>query len=110
MLAQCRQIAAAFRNADTALFEAYGTSLALSLWPDGSVESQQIAAERRGLRYRVELMTRNAPKVNAARSQKILAGLLGRYPTQQTAYRALFVALGLDPEPPANWTERTPGG
>ena len=108
VLDKCRRIAASFRNADTTLFEAYGSSLAIRLWPEESSEHQQIATERRGLRYRVELMTVNAKRVNSERARKTLAGLIGRYPTEQTAYRALFVDLGLVPDPPANWTEHSP--
>ncbi len=109
VLVQCRQIASAFRHADTSLFEAYGTSLALRLWPDGSAESRQIAEERRALRYRVELMTRNATKINSAQAQRILAPLISRYPTEQATYHALFVALDLVADPPANWTESGAG-
>jgi hypothetical protein len=109
VLGQCRQIAAAFRNADTSLFEAYGSSLALHLWPDGSAESRQIAEERRALRYRVELMTRNEKKINSPQAQRILAPLISRYPTEQATYHALFVALGLVADPPANWTENGAG-
>ena len=35
--------------------------------------------------------------------------LIGRYPTEQAAYHALFVALGLVADPPANWTEHGAG-
>jgi hypothetical protein len=110
VLGQCRQIAAAFRNADTGLLEAYGSTLALRLWPADSVEGQAIATERRGLRYRVELSTRYAAKVNSPQARKTLAMLITRYPTEQTAYRALFVGLGVSPDPPANWTDQSPGG
>jgi hypothetical protein len=106
VLAQCRQIAAAFRHADTALLEAYGSTLALRLWPVDSAEGHEIAAERRALRYRVDLMTRYAAKVNSPQARKTLAALIARYPTEQTAYRALFLELGLKPDPPANWTEQ----
>jgi hypothetical protein len=106
VLAQCRQIAAAFRHADTALLEAYGSTLALRLWPVESVEGHAIAAERRGLRYRVDLMTRNATKINSPQAKKTLATLIARYPTEQTAYRALFVDLGLKPDPPESWTDQ----
>ncbi len=110
VLAQCRRIAEVFRSADTTLLEAFGSSLAIRLWPEGSAESQQIALERRGLRYRVELVTRNTKKVNSPRAQQTLAALISRYPSEQTAYRALFIDLGLEPDPPANWTERPPAG
>ena len=110
VLAQCRQIAAAFRNADTALLEAYGSTLALRLWPLESVEGHAVATERRGLRYRVELATRYAAKVNSPQARMRLATLIARYPTEQAAYRALFLSLGVAPDPPAGWTEQTPGG
>ena len=110
VLVQCRQIAAAFQHADTSVLEAYGTTLALRLWPEDSTEGRAIAAERRGLRYRVELMTRYAAKVNSPQARKMLATMIAKYPTEQTADRALFVALGLAPDPPAGWKDQTPGG
>jgi len=110
VLAQCRRIAAAFRGADTAVLEAYGSSLAIRLWPEGSAESRDIELERRGLRYRVELMTRNTQKVNSPHAQQTLVALISRYPTEQAAYHALFVELGLKPDPPADWTEPVTGG
>jgi len=54
-------------------------------------------------------MTRNVQKVNSPRAQQILASLIGRYTTEQTAYHALFVALGLVADPPAQWTENGSG-
>ena len=110
VLTQCRQIAAAFQHADTSVLEAYGSTLALRLWPEDSAEGRAIAAERRGLRYRVELLTRYATKVNSPQARKTLATMIAKYPTEQTADRALFVALGLDPDPPLSWKDRTPGG
>jgi hypothetical protein len=110
VLTQCRQIAAAFQHADTSVLEAYGSTLALRLWPADSAEGRAIAAERRGLRYRVELMTRYAAKVNSPQARKTLATLITKYPNEQAADRALFVALGLQPDPPVSWTDHTPGG
>jgi hypothetical protein len=110
VLAQCRRIAAAFMKADTVLFEAYGTTLAIRLWPEGSTESQQITVERRGLRYRMEQMRRFAAKFNSPAATRALAGYVQRYPTEQTALGALFADLGMPTEPPANWVDNTPGG
>lgn len=110
VLTQCRQIAAAFRHGDTAFVEAVGSSLAIRLWPDRSPENLAIVSERRALRYRVDLMTRNATKLNSPQALTILAGLLPQYPTEQTAFRALFVHLGLMPDPPAGWVDPQPGG
>jgi len=110
VLAQCRQIAAAFRRADTSLFQMVGMSLGTRLWPEGSVERAQIAAERRALHYRTDLMTRNEGKVNSVAALRSLATLLGQYRTEQEAFHALFIGVGLDPEPPADWVDHTPGG
>lgn len=110
VLTQCRQIAAAFMKADTVLIEAYGSTLAIRLWPEGSAESQQITRQRRGLRYRTEEMTRLAAKFNSPSATRALAGYVQRYPSEQTALRALFTDLGVPPDPPANWVDNTPGG
>jgi hypothetical protein len=109
MLAPCRQIAAAFRQGDTAVVEAYGSSLALNLWPAGSAERVEVAAERRRLRYRVDLMDRNRLRFNSAQATKTLAALVGHYPTEQATYRAFYVRLGLNPDPPDTWKDPTPG-
>ena len=110
VLAQCRQIAAALRRADTSLFQIVGMNLAIRLWPEGSVERAQIAAERRALHYRTDLMNRNEAKVNSVAALRKLAVLLGRYRTEPEAFHALFVELGLNPDPPADWVDHTPGG
>jgi hypothetical protein len=110
MLDPCRQIAAAFRQGDTAVVEAYGSSLALHLWPAGSPERAEVAAERRRLRYRVDLMNRNKTKLNSTQATRTLAGLVGHYPTEQATYRAFYQQLGLNPDPPDNWKDPSPGG
>jgi hypothetical protein len=110
VLAECRRIAAAFMKADTVLFEAYGTTLALRLWPEGSAESQQITMERRAVRYQMEEMGRFAAKFNSPAATRALAGYVQNYPTEQTALRALFTNLGVAPDPPANWVDSSPGG
>jgi hypothetical protein len=110
VLAECRQITTAFRKGDTTLSEMYGSSLAVRLWPAGSPESLEIATERRTLHYRSDLMTRNAAKVNSDGATRTLAAMYVRYPTEQTAFRALFIDLGLNPDPPAGWVDRWPGG
>jgi hypothetical protein len=110
ILVECRQITSAFRKGDTTLSELYGSSLAARLWPTGSPEGLEIATERRILHYRSDLMTRNAAKVNSDGAARTLAAMYVRYPTEQTAFRALFIDLGLNPDPPAGWVDRWPGG
>jgi hypothetical protein len=109
MLDPCRQIAAAFRQGDTAVVEAYGSSLALNLWPSGSPQRVDIATERRQLRYRVDLMDRNKAKLNSSQATKTLAALVGHYPTEQATYRAFYARLGLSPDPPDAWKDPAPG-
>jgi hypothetical protein len=110
ILVECRQITNAFRKGDTTLSEIYGSTLAARLWPAGSPESLEVATERRTLHYRNDLMTRNAAKINSEGATRTLAVLLARYPTEQTAFRALFIDLGLNPDPPAGWVDHWPGG
>ncbi len=92
------------------MVEAYGTSLALNLWPAGSPQRVAVAAERRQLRYRVDLTHRNRAKLNSPQAARTLAAMVGHYPTEQATYRALYIRLGLDPDPPDTWKEATPGG
>ena len=108
VLGQCRRIAAALRQGDTSLIEADGTSLALRLWPAGSAERLEVITERRVLRYQVELMTRYATRLNSPQAVKTLAELIAQYPSQQAAMRALYVHLGLQPDPPAGWVDPQP--
>ncbi len=110
VLALCRRIAAAFMKADTVLFEAYGTTLAIRLWPEGSAESQRIITERRGLRYRMDAMSRLSAKFNSPAATRDLAGYVQRYPSEQSALGALFAQLGVAADPPPNWVDNTPGG
>ncbi len=110
VLAQCRLIAAAFRHGDTYIFQSYGTRLGARLWPEGSAERAQIAAERRALHYWLDMWTAHPRKLNSARSTRILGALYAQYRTEQEAFRALFIRLGLKPDPPADWIDRTPGG
>lgn len=109
-LEKCRLISAALRHSDTALVEASGTSLGVGLWPAASAERQEIVAERRALRYRVEVMTRNEAKLNSPETSRMLATLIPKYPSEQTTMRALYVQLGLDPDPPVGWKDQVPGG
>lgn len=110
VLDQCRRIAAALRRGDTTVIEADGSTLALRLWPAGSAERLEVIKERQVLRYRVELITRYATQLNSPQATQALAGLLTQYPTQQTAFRALYLRLGLQPDPPADWVDPRPDG
>jgi hypothetical protein len=109
MLEPCRQIGVAFQQGDTAVLEAYGSSLALNLWPAGSPQRVDVALERRQLRYRVDLMDHNKAKLNSAQASRTLAALVGHYPTEQATYRAFYVRLGLNPDPPDTWKDPLPG-
>lgn len=110
VLGQCRRIAAALRHGDTSVIEADGSSMALGLWPAGSAERLAIIKERQVLRYRVDLMTRYAAQLNSPQATNALADMLTRYPTQQAVMRALYVRLGLKPDPPSDWVDPQPDG
>ncbi|HEX3835456.1 MAG TPA: hypothetical protein VHW25_00710 [Steroidobacteraceae bacterium] len=110
VLEQCRRIAAALRHGDTTVIEADGSSLALRLWPQDSAERRAVVSERRVLRYRVDLMTHHATQLNSPHAIGILAGLLTQYPSEQATMHALYVQLGLKPDPPADWVDPRPDG
>ncbi len=110
VLGQCRRIAAALRHSDTSVVEADGSSMGLRVWPEGSAERLAVINERQVLRYRVDLMTRYAAQLNSPQATHALAGLLTQYPTQQAAMRALYVRLGLQPDPPSDWVDPQPEG
>lgn len=110
VLAQCRRIATAFRQGDIQLFEGFGSGLAMRLWPEGSAQRRAVAAETRGLHYRMDLMNSNAAKLDSPRATRALAALYPKYPTEQSAFRAWYVDMGLNPDPPAGWVDHTPGG
>ncbi len=109
-LAQCRRIFAALERADTILIESYGNRRAARLWPDGSAESSAIASQRRVLDYRMNLWVEKRGALNSRKATRTLAGLLGRYSTEQEAFLALYADLGLQPDPPAQWRETEPPG
>lgn len=110
VLAQCRQIAAALMKADTVLLEAYGSTLAIRLWPVGSAQRQQVLSQRRVVRYRIDEMSRYPAKFNSPGATRALARYVQRYPSEQLALRALFAELGVPPDPPAKWVDAAPGG
>jgi hypothetical protein len=62
------------------------------------------------LRYRTDAMSRQAAKFNSPPATRDLAGYVQRSASEQTALRALFVDLGVAPDPPAGWVDNTPGG
>jgi hypothetical protein len=110
VLNQCRRIATALRQGDTSLVEADGSTLALRLWPAGSAQRLEVLKERRVLRYRVDLVTRHTAQLNAPQAIGTLAGLVAQYPSEQATMRALYVHLGLKPDPPADWVDPRPDG
>ncbi len=108
VLDQCRRIATAFRNADRTLLEVYGTTLAVGLWSPDSPEGREITAERRGLSYRADLMTNYRTKFGSTQATNSLMANIAKYPTEQAAFRALIADLGLNPDPPASWSDQAP--
>jgi hypothetical protein len=109
VLEQCRGIAQALRQSDSMLIEAFGSTLALRLWPEDSAQARAIQVERRTLSYRADLMARNTTLLNSAAATRALAGYLVQYPTEQGAFRALLLKLGLVADPPPDWQEPPAG-
>lgn len=105
LLQQCRAGATALQHADTIAIAMYGNRLAVRLWPAGSARANEVAAAGRGLAYQMDVMRRNPDQLESPRAQQLLTSLYPRYPTEQDMIRALYIALGLQPDPPAHWRE-----
>ena len=104
VLVQCRRAAETLQHADTISIAMYGTRLAVRLWPNGSARSTEIAAGR-ALAYQMDVMRRNSDRLDSPTALQALARLYPHYPTEQSVIRALYVALGLQPDPPTHWHE-----
>ena len=95
--------------ATSAVVEAYGSSLALNLWPAGSAELADVAPERRAAALPRGADGPQHDKLNSPQAARTLAALVERYPTEQATYRALYVKLGLNPDPPDGWKDPIAG-
>jgi hypothetical protein len=105
VLAQCRRAAETLQHADTISTAMYGNRLAVRLWPSGSARSTEIVAAGRALAYQMDVMRRNSDRLDSPTALQALARLYPHYPTEQSVIRALYVVLGLQPDPPAHWHE-----
>ena len=105
VLLQCRRAAETLQHADTISIAMYGNRLAVRLWPNGSSRSTETAAAARALAYQMDVMRRNSDRLDSPTALQALARLYPHYPTEQSVIRALYVALGLQPDPPAHWHE-----
>ncbi len=111
VLARCRRMIAALEHADSILLESFGNHLAARLWPEDSAEGIALASRRRVLDYQMgPWWSTQQRQLNSPQAIRILAGLLGQYPTEQQAHLAWYANLGLNPNPPADWKKPEPHG
>jgi len=104
-LGRCRKLAGALRHSDTLIVEGLGLSVAQRLWPASSDEYRQAAEGRRVLSYRLRELGRRSPDVTSDEGANRYLVLLAAHRTEQETLVANLVAAGVDPSPPAGWTD-----
>jgi len=110
LLARCRGAAEVLQHADTILVAMYGNRLAVRLWAESSARRAQLAVAGRPLEYQMDLMRSNSDALDSPRALQLLAMLYPHYATEQGVIRALYVKLGLRPDPPVHWRQKVFAG
>ena len=104
-LGSCRKLSGALRHSDTFIIESLGLSMALRVWSASSDEYRQAAAETRVLHYRLRKLGGVSPDLSSDEGAQRHLELLASHRTEQEALIADFVARGINPSPPAAWTD-----
>ena len=110
MLDSCRQIASAFQKGDTAVVEAYGSSLALNLWP-----TQFAATPGRCGRAPPAALPGGSDGPQQGQTQlrrrrrRLWRRWWGITPPNRRLITRFYTRLGLKPDPPDSWKDPTPG-
>jgi hypothetical protein len=102
----CRPLSASLMAGDTFLTEMIGVAIAKRTWPVDSPEWQAASEARRVYRYRSEALldTYDIGEWDEAKAGKYLQ-LVAQHPREQDLVLAQLIALGIDPMPPADWTD-----
>jgi hypothetical protein len=106
-LAACRRLSAVLRHGDTVLIESLGLAVARHVWPASSDEYRQAEDEARVLHYRTSRLPDWSTSLEG--TNHYLA-LLATHRTEQEAIIADLLASGVNPDPPAGWTEPSLAG
>ena len=102
----CRSLSASLMAGDTFLTEMIGVAIAKRAWPVDSPQWQAASEARRVYRYRSEAWqdTDWVDEWNDAKGREYLE-LFAQHRREQDVMLAQLVALGIDPTPPADWTD-----
>lgn len=107
--AQCKAIARAFLQGDTAVAVAAGQSMTLGLWPEDSPEAIAAKEARRALTYQVSTNgTQVARQLLDEASVRRYLEKLSRYRREQEMIVAELVEAGRSLTPPADWRPGAP--
>lgn len=101
----CRKLSGALRHSDTFLVEGFGLSIARRLWPASSDEYRRAADETRVLHYRLRKSGELSPHVTSDEEANRYLELLATHRSEQETLVADLVAHGINPNPPAAWTD-----
>jgi hypothetical protein len=106
---QCKAIAQALLQGDTALAQVAGANLMLGLWPADSREALAARQTQRTLVYQVSTNgTQAARRLVDEAGVKRYLDKLGRYRREQDVIVAEIVEAGASPTPPADWRPKPP--
>ncbi len=104
-LGTCRKLSGALRHSDTLIVEGVGLSLARRAWAVSSDEYRLATAQARSRSYLLSMQRGSSAEVVSDAGMKRYLELLATCRTEQEALVAALVARGIDPNPPAGWTE-----
>jgi hypothetical protein len=101
----CRKLSAVLRHSDTAIVEGLGLSIALRVWPASSDEYRRAADEIRVLHFRMRQPGEWSSVATSDERAKRYLRQLATHRTEQEALVADLISAGIDPSPPAGWTD-----
>ena len=110
MLGICRSVSAVMQAGDTYLTEMIGIGIAKRAWPDGSPEYLNAVSAKRVAHYRMDTDAKLSLDgvLSVEYSSKRLELML-QYKTEQEVNLAEILNAKLNPDPPADWTDKWGG-
>ena len=104
--ALCQAVATRLQQGDTVITENVGTSMAKTLWPEGSPEALAAAEAHRVSRYRMEISGKiSLDALSNEKSARSYVDLLAHNRREQDVLLAQVLAAKRNPDPPAEWVD-----
>jgi hypothetical protein len=108
VLEDCRGVAMALEQGDTAITQMIGLSIAKRVWPVDSPEWNAAAEARRVSSYRLTLTSKSEfAALSDSHSAARYLELCAQYRREQDVLRAELIDEGQSPDPPPDWVPAT---